>query len=368
LKFSKLFNIPQEEEISLMASPTTSADDATRYAAELERNWVNFPGLSNENIIRPKRYRIEPHRWAWSELRRLLHESADFQADLPQGDVGAERRIIRLQNPGVQEETVTDTMSVSIQLLLPGEVARTHRHTPSAFRFYIEGGAYTTVSGEKCEMRRGDLVITPAMEWHDHGNDGDEPAIWMDGLDYPLVRYLEGTVYQYADAKQQQADRTGLSERRYGAAGLRPYGHPDDEDTARRSLIHHRWETTHEALLRMAEAGDVNPFDDVMLQFVNPATGQGTFKTIACCIQMIRPGVRTRAHRHTGSAVYHVVEGSGETVIDGTPHAWERGDFLVVPPLAWHEHANLESEGAILFSIQDFPTLKALGLYREEAA
>jgi gentisate 1,2-dioxygenase len=352
-----------------VSTTTAGSEEIARYEAELKRISVNFPGLRDEQIILPKRYTIEPHHWDWTELRRLLVQSADFQEALPQGTKGAERRILRLQNPGVQEETVTDTLSVSIQYLLPGEVARTHRHTPSAFRFYIEGGAYTNVAGEKCVMSKGDLVITPRMEWHDHGNEFDEPAIWMDGLDYPLVRYLEGVVYQYAPETQQPTDRTGLSARRYGTAGLRPYNYADDENTDFRSLLHFKWERTYETLLRMAEAGDVNPFDDVVMQYVNPATGEGCFKTIACLVQMLRPGVRTKSHRHTGSAVYHVVQGEGETVINGEALQWKEGDFLVIPPLAWHEHANASgSDPAVLFSIQDFPTLKALGLYREEAA
>jgi gentisate 1,2-dioxygenase len=360
------------EEVALMSqSVPSSARDSREldlFADELERISVNFPGLRDEQIIRPKRYSIESHHWSWAELRPLLVRSADFQESLPQGTRGAERRILRLQNPGVQEETVTDTMSVSVQYLLPGEIARTHRHTPSAFRFYIEGSAYTNVSGEKCHMSRGDLVITPRMEWHDHGNEGDQPAIWMDGLDYPLVRYLEGVVYQYAPETQQPIDRTGFSERRYSTAGLRPYHYDEDDNAEFRSLLHFKWDDTRETLERLAGANDVNPFDDVILQYVNPATGEGCFKTIACCVQMIRPGIRTQRHRHTGSAVYHVVEGQGETVIDGQTFEWEAGDFFVIPPLAWHEHASSVSDAGVLFSIQDFPTLKALGLYREEAA
>jgi gentisate 1,2-dioxygenase len=45
---------------------------------------------------------------------------------------GAERRITRLDNPGVPERTATHTISVAMQYLLPGEVAPAHRHTPNA--------------------------------------------------------------------------------------------------------------------------------------------------------------------------------------------------------------------------------------------
>jgi gentisate 1,2-dioxygenase len=85
-------------------------------------------------------------------------------------------------------------------------------------------------------------------------------------------------------------------------------------------------------------------------------------------VQLLRPGKRTAAHRHTGSAVYHVVQGEGETVIDGARFAWRKGDIVALPSWALHEHANTSvKEDAVLFSIQDTPVLEALGLYHEEA-
>lgn len=341
-------------------------DPVGEYVADLARCSVNFPGIDREYLIRPKLDPPEPHHWRWGDLERLLRQSAEFQATLPQGREGAERRILRLENPGIREETVTDTMSVSLQYLLPGEVARTHRHTPCAFRFFLDGRAYTTVAGEKCEMSRGDLVITPFLEWHDHGNDSDAPAIWMDGLDYPLVRYLNAVIYEYADETRQATERSGLSERRYGTVGLRPAWDNGDLPVDRRSLIHFRWDATWSYLRRMAAAGDASSCDDVITEFVNPATGRSLFPTIACCMQLIRPGITTGLHRHTGSAVYHVFEGSGTSVVGDEVYEWSRGDFFLVPSLAWHSHANSSNEPAVLFSIQDYPTLKALGLYREE--
>lgn len=53
------------------------------------------------------------------------------------------------------------------------------------------GGAYTTVNGEKCPMHRGDLILTPTGQWHEHGHDGTEPVVWLDVLDLPLIYYME---------------------------------------------------------------------------------------------------------------------------------------------------------------------------------
>lgn len=69
-----------------------------------------------------------------------------------------------------------------------GEVAPSHRHNQSALRFIVEGkGAFTAVDGERTPMHTGDFILTPQWRWHDHGNPGSEPVVWLDGLDLPLV-------------------------------------------------------------------------------------------------------------------------------------------------------------------------------------
>ena len=82
---------------------------------------------------------------------------------------------------------------------------------------------------------------------------------------------------------------------------------------------------------------------------------------------MLRPGVRTRAHRETSSAVYHVVGGTGFTEVDGARIEWGEGDFFAVPPRALHAHGNAGTGPAVLYSVQDVPLLKTLGFYRVEA-
>jgi gentisate 1,2-dioxygenase len=256
-------------------------------------------------------------------------------------------------------------MSMSLQLLMPGEVARPHRHTTVAFRFFLEGSAYTTVNGEKCVMGRGDLVLTPYMQWHDHGNESSAPAIWIDGLDFPLVRFLDAIVKQDSDVAMQTTDRSGHSDRRFSSPGLRP-AWVEPEEAARSSLLHYRWANTESALQRLAAAGDASPTDDVIVEYVNPATGQSVFTTIGCYAQMIRPNVTTRKHRHTGHNIFHVLEGSGVTVVNDKPISWSKGDIFVVPSLHWHHHENNSGTAATLFRLTDAPTMKRLDLWWEE--
>ena len=306
--------------------------------------------------------RAVAHLWPASLLAAMVREAGEV---VP---VGEERRALQLFNPGLDGRwATTNTMIAAVQVLLPGEVARAHRHTPTAIRFIMEGtGAYTSVDGERVHMAPGDLILTPSWAWHDHGNETDRPVVWMDGLDIPLVQALNAMFFELYEQRQLPLCKPNNgSAQLYGQAGLSPTW--VKEHPAASPLLLYAWETTWPALKALRDA-DGDQHDGIALEYTNPQTGRSILPTMACWIQMLPPGERLRAHRHTGSAVYYVVQGTGETIIDGRRFRWGKGDILTLPSWALHEHANPSTrEPAVLFSIQDRPVLEALGLYREEA-
>lgn len=319
---------------------TTIAGALEQWIGELSQAGLDAPWTTPGPLIRPKASAMQARTWRWRDIEPLVRRSPEFMAP----GRGAERRIIRLDNPGVPERTAGHTISVAVQYLLPGEVAPAHRHTPNAIRFMLHGhGAYTTIEGDKFVMRRGDLVVTPSMTWHDHGNEGSEPVMWTDALDSPVVRYLENLAMDPYEGEQQPV-RTGPPARH----------------------LHFPFDAAHAALAALAD-GPGDPFDDVIAEYRDPETGRSVVPALGCYLQLVRPGVRTRAHRETSSAVYHVVAGKGFTDIDGVRHPWGEGDFFAVPPRALHAHGNDGVAAAILYSVQDVPLLRALGFYRREA-
>jgi gentisate 1,2-dioxygenase len=306
--------------------------------------------------------KLRPHLWKWSFFESVLAVAGDV---VP---IGNERRALQLFNPGLGGRwATTNSLLGAVQMLLPGETARAHRHSPTAIRFIIEGeGAYTAVDGERVHMAPGDLVLTPSWAWHDHGNDTAERVVWFDGLDVPLVQSLEAMFFELYDGHQVPLRRrNNESEKLHGGAHLSPTW--VRERPLASPLLIYAWRSTYAALQALRDhEGD--PFDGVILEYTHPQSGGPVLPTMACLIQMIRPGEHLRAQRHTGSAVYYVERGEGETIIDGVRFLWGKGDILVVPPWALHEHANRSrSEDAILFSIQDTPVLEKLGLHRSEA-
>ncbi len=305
-----------------------------------------------------------PWLWKWSQLHRL----ASRAGDLVTIERGGDRRALGLINPGLGGQPyATPTLWAAIQWLNGCEVEPAHRHSAQAVRFMIEGnGAYSTVQGDRIFLERGDFAINPPMAWHDHGSEGDGPAVWMDGLDIPLNNYLDATFFETSENEKQ--DVTAMidgSVLKYGGGQLRPAW---EEPVQRYSPIStYKWAATERALNNLAKV-DASPFDDVALEYTNPHTGRPVMDTITAWIQMLRPGTHTRAHRQVNSSVYHVFEGRGATVIGGVRFDWEQGDIFVIPSWAYHEHQNAsQTERAILFSIQDTPVMKALGKYREEA-
>ena len=302
-----------------------------------------------------------PYMWKWSMLKSIVDESAEA---VP---VGEERRALQLFNPGLNGRwATTNNLIAAVQVLLPGEVARAHRHTPTAIRFIMEGaGAYTAVDGERVYMEPGDLILTPSWAWHDHGNETKERVVWMDGLDIPLIQSLEAMFFQFYTAQQVPVTRpANASKQLHGHTHLSPTWVKEKLQSS--PLLLYSWDRTLEALNALRDH-EGSLFDGIALEYRHPQTGGSILPTMACWAQLLRPGEATKTHRHTGSAVYHVVQGEGTTVINGQRFTWSQGDIFALPPWAHHEHANnSKSDDAVLFSIQDTPVLQTLGLYYEE--
>jgi gentisate 1,2-dioxygenase len=208
-------------------------------------------------------------------------------------------------------------------------------------------------------MAPGDLVLTPSWTWHDHNSAGDGPMVWFDGLDLPLIKYLDAVFFENfpGELLQSVEGEHNHSQRLYGTAGLRP---ADAEATGPSSpLLIYRWADTDAALDALRRERDEAM---VSLQFVNPVSGAPVFPTLNSEMHRLVPGRRTATTRTTGSRVFVVYEGAGSTVIEGQRFDWRSGDMFVIPSWAAVDHE--AEQPSDLFSIDDSPPLKALGLFR----
>ncbi|WP_417548529.1 cupin domain-containing protein [Marinobacter segnicrescens] len=319
------------------------------------------------NKIEPWQPKSEslPVVWRYKELRELVLRSVQLVTPEKAG-----RRVVYLNNPGRSEvSAAVGWLYSGLQVMHPGELASAHAHSSSALRFIMEGrGAYTIVDGHKMTLGANDFVLTPNGTWHEHGVEADgSPCIWQDGLDIPLVNALEAGFYAvHPDLQQAVGYPVDDSVNIWGAAGLRP--HDVRWSKPYSPLFKYQWEPTYEALLKYSASRDDNLFDGALMHYTNPVSGGHVMATMGASMQLLRPGFKGKAHRHTGSFLYHVAKGEGHSIINGQRFDWRERDIFCVPSWAWHEHVNAShSEDACLFCFNDLPVMEKLGLYREEA-
>ncbi|MCC6076059.1 gentisate 1,2-dioxygenase [Pseudomonas sp. GCM10022188] len=302
-----------------------------------------------------------PAIWKYAQIRELLMEAGGLISAAE-----AVRRVLVLENPGLPgKASIATSLYAGLQLILPGEIAPSHRHTQSALRFVVEGsGAWTAVDGERTRMEPGDFIITPSWTWHDHGNPtveaGGEPVIWLDGLDIPLVHLLDACFAEdYPEQVQPISRPQGDSFARYGYNML-----PVDHQVQRGNspIFNYPYSRTREALHQLSRNSEADTCDGFKLRYVNPATGGYPMPTMATFMQLLPAGFSGQQYRSNESTVFSVVEGRGTVRIGEQTLQFAPRDIFVAP--SWQSISLSADEDAVLFSYSNRPVLAALDLLR----
>jgi gentisate 1,2-dioxygenase len=275
-----------------------------------------------------------PAHWKYEQARGAL----DAAGRLINTEL-AERRNLILANPASDYGTVR-TLVAAYQMIMPGEWARAHRHTPNALRLILdsEPGTYTEVDGVKIAMEAGDVLLTPNWSSHGHGNNSSACAYWIDFLDVPLVQLLEPMFFE-------PVEEEGTGESAKGA--------PPTTDSP---FVF----TLKDTLKRLDAAAPEpsGPFG-THIQLGNPAMA-----TIGLHMMRLAPRVKTVPHRATANNIYAIVKGIGTSTIDGERFEWKRGDVLAAP--AWRPHFHEAADDALMLRVTDEPVMQTLGFHRVE--
>jgi gentisate 1,2-dioxygenase len=286
------------------------------------------------------RERDKPMLWRWREFAPLADRAAK---EVPIEDV--ERRAIIMVNPAFGGETATTSnLLAAFTILEPGDHAVPHRHTAAAIRFSTRAeGAVTIVNGQRCEMREGDLVLTPPMCWHGHVNESDHRTYWFDAANIPLVGALEANFFE--PGRRDDVDFWRGAE--HGAAGSQKFRYPGAE--TRMQL---------DAMKPDADGAKV-------LHYLNPLTGGPLMPALDCYAARLAKGTATRATRATWNAIVLVVSGEGRSTVGDAMFEWTEHDVFTVPHWTWVTH-KAQSANAELFLATDRAVYEALGLARVE--
>lgn len=300
-----------------------------------------------------------PILWHWPDVQRLIEEAVDQTSTAV-----SERRVLLMGNPAFQkphETRTTSTLQGAFQILMPGESARPHRHTPNALRFMLEDGGetYTVVDGKECRMERNDIVLTPAQTWHSHFHNGSERSVWFDALDASLVGYLDCGFFEPGSKLGNYP--TTASDDAFAVPGLSPVL-DDAISTAYSPRFRFPWKET----LRALDAAP--PLEDgtVRLRLTDPGgNGMAMWPMDSFVVRLSREP--SRARRSTSSALCVVASGQGISKIGDHEIAWSERDVFTLPHWAWISH-RATSDDAVIFTVTDRGYLDRLGFLRDEEA
>lgn len=329
------------------------------YRAALARQnlvplWPSLRAVLPPGQPRP---RTQATHWTYESLRPLLLQAGELTPIEK-----AERRVLVLANPGhgLDKMQASSAIYLGMQLLLPGEWAPAHRHTPNAVRMVVEGsGAYTTVDGEKLPMARGDLILTPTGLWHEHGHDGDAPVVWLDVLDLPLVHYLEASYH--VDGERQAVKGEGGGAALHARGGLLPTP-LFERRRAAYPMLRYPWAEARAALESLAAAQPGS--EAVQLAYVNPETGAHAQNILGYGAIMLRPGQQLALPVRSPAAVFHLIEGAAEARIGESRFALAEADTCCAPgftPVVLGNRSR--SEPAFFFIADETPLHEKLGVY-----
>lgn len=291
--------------------------------------------------------------WKWSTMKPLIENALALQ------DMAAiQRRVLTFNNPNLRTPNAmgaTPTLTAALQILKPGEVARPHRHSPSALRFVLEGGgAYTIVDGKECLMEEGDLVITPGWTWHAHEHRGSRPIIWLDSLDVPLHRYFGTDGFEPGPPPNQMAPTT--PDAMLAVPNIVPDGIAANPNFS--PIFRYPWEQAVAAL----KAAPVAKDGVKRVRYVNPMNGGPCMSLMDCYMIELSEG-ETVPVTSSASSVCAVVEGTGTTTAGDDTMAWEPKDVFSLPTGATIQH---RAKGtARLFVVSDREILRRLDLLEE---
>jgi len=339
--------------------------------------WAQSSDVTNDEIKQLMGTK-KPVPFVWrceEDIEPILHRAVEL---VTMED--SERRSVVLINPGLAPKRATvSTMYTAYRLNDANEIMPPHKHSPSAVRFGLKGkGNFTGVDGENIVFGPGDMVLTPNDTWHNHGTVGNEQALNLSVLDFPLVETLSAIHFDHNYSEEvngvrvpmkQQSERfvPDYSQRIYGYGGMLPrFGNKENRGAGFSSpMFVYRWDMMRELLERHKD-WDGDPHDALTVEYIDPTSGQPVFKTITFFVQMLRPGERTLPVRQTASLLVAPFEGRGHSIVDGQRFDWKEFDTLAVPGGSWFEHVNgSDKDPVFLFVASDEPTLKKLDLYKK---
>ncbi len=246
-----------------------------------------------------------------------------------------------------------------------------HRHTVEAVIYILKGRGYSVIDGIKHPWEAGDLICVPVFAWHLHRNESDDEIVYLAATTGPFSMAMGIALYEeekYPEywvfaQKGEEAMKTLIP----GGAEVPPGGRVDLDPSRWRPEENGKGDGISPAELyfqqlayaqeeeKRRRAGKVlvkgkelrfgsTPMGRVAYA-VEPRLGYHV-KLLSTLFAEIPAGKRSGAHRHIYEETNYVLSGQGYSIIEDQRYEWKKGDTMVIPVFAWHQHFNTGKETA----------------------
>jgi gentisate 1,2-dioxygenase len=298
---------------------TMKQDDSPYYTHLRELNMSPGWARPEPSMWPSPQPKFKPAVWRFAEAKKALDASHNM---VPADQT--ERRNLILVNP-IEGNTYATTrhLVAAYQCVMPGDRARTHRHTAAALRLVLHGkeGVYTVVNGTRIDMLPGEVLLTPSWCWHGHANETAETGYWIDFLDIPFIQLAEAMFFE----PYPQGGLEAIT-----SSGPTPMRIP-----------------SREALGEGSDAKTVEIAKDIM-------------PTIALKLIRQPKGGSVAKPKTTANAIYAVISGKARFIAEGFDETAGVGDVIAMP--CWHAHTIEAPQDTVVFKVSDEPIFEKLGL------
>jgi len=259
-------------------------------------------------------------------------------------------------------------ITVTLDVLLPGESTAPIRHNSTQVNFCIQGSGYTKVNDQRIEFKLYDVWNHNSFATYSHFNNSDKIQV---RLTYSNAALLEKMQVHIVDENppetnpeiEHKEDTDPKRKSPYGTfqltdegAWLMPYEILINPPSVESKNLHWPWELVKQNLDKLAALGKDYIGRRLYLLY-NPLTGRtnGTTPSFFATMTIRPPRIIDRPHRHVSAAINYYFQGTGYSVVEKKRYEWKAGDLMLsAPGWAVHNHASYD-EPVYELTVQDQP-------------
>jgi gentisate 1,2-dioxygenase len=258
-------------------------------------------------------------------------------------------------------------ITVSLDVLLPGESTAPIRHNSTQINFCIHGSGYTTVNNNRIDFNQYDVWNHNSFATYTHYNNSDEIQVRLTYSNAALLEKMQVHIVEenpiQTDSELDKNEDKDDPRRKspYGSfqltdegAWMMPYEILINPPSVESKNLHWPWQKVKNNLDKLTALGKDYIGRRLYLLY-NPMTGRtnGTTPNFFATMTVRPPKIIDRPHRHVSAAINYYFQGTGYSIVEKKRYEWKAGDLMLsAPGWAIHNHASYD-EPVYELTVQD---------------